>query len=73
MCVLTATVCNGDRQREGIQKDAGSAQYPDLEVPDLRQTTAHGTNVNRGRMSTCSDPHVIRKENGVQLMVGKRA
>nr|KIR88933.1 hypothetical protein I308_01014 [Cryptococcus tetragattii IND107] len=47
MCVLTATVCNGDRQREGIQKDAGSAQYPDLEVPDLRKSTAHGTNVNR--------------------------
>lgn len=42
MCVLTATICNSDRQREGIQKDAGSAQYPDLEVPNLRQTIAHG-------------------------------
>ncbi|ADV23598.1 hypothetical protein I315_02572 [Cryptococcus gattii Ru294] len=73
MCVLTATVCNGDRQREGIQQDAGSAQYPDLEVPDLRKTTAHGTNVNRGWTGKCSDPDAIEKENGVQLTVEKRA
>lgn len=54
MCVHTATVCNGDRQREGIQKDAGSAQYPDLEVPDLRKSTAHGVSSNRIFLSRLS-------------------